>query len=66
MPKIPQNYVVNWCLMHPGMNHSGSKTRQHYSWPNLQENFLLTLRFAKIVRKTKQKNKYGHLPAKEA
>ena len=48
------------------MNHNKATISQCYYWHNLSIKYISELRFAKIIRKQKRKQKCDRLPTKEA
>ena len=70
IPKILQNYVLNWYhtyLLHPGSTRTEETIKQHFYWQNLQSDVKKYVGTCETCQKCKkQKSKYGWLPAKEA
>jgi len=70
IPKVLQNYVLNWYhtyLLHPGSTRTEETIRQHLYWPNLRNDVRKYVGTCEICQKCKkQKPKFGLLPAKDA
>ena len=70
IPKVLQNYVLNWYhtyLLHPGSTRTEETIKQHFYWPNLRSDVRKYVGSCEICQKCKkQKPKFGLLPAKDA
>jgi hypothetical protein len=70
IPKSLRRRVVNWYheqLCHPGETRTELTIKQHFMWPGLRKDVHAVCTQCDTCQRTKKiKNKYGHLPEKEA